>query len=353
MGSSDDNMALGAELLAAARHGRGGTEVIRILEGDPTLIHVVDPVGDTTLHVAARVGNLEVAELVVGFVKKYGLTEVLMEQNVQGDTPLHVVLTNRREHLARLLYQAEPRAASLLNADGVSPWTLAREAGFDLYNSHDDERGRPPVGIFKAPLLDIEMELLYRALGDRDSLASTQNLTSRSYQINVNNADKHYLFLEAILDGREDLVLELLRKHPDLIRHKDPRWGTALHRPADIGQVRMLRLLVGELTPEEAASMMLEGNLMDNTPLHLALEGYHKDAARYLIDFAPMAAYQVNKKGVSPLYWAVERGYEDIVKYVFLLMPVAAISPATRESLLMAKKASLGHAAIKVRNLGM
>ncbi|KAJ8442241.1 hypothetical protein Cgig2_005181 [Carnegiea gigantea] len=329
----------------AARDGRAGTEVIWILEEDPTLIHVADLVGDTTLHVVARLGWLEVAELVVGFVKKRGVAEVLMEQNLQGDTPLHVALANRRDHLARLVYRAEPRAASVLNEDGVSPWTLARQAGFDLCDSHDDERDRTPGGIFKAPLLDIEMELVYRAL--------VLSLDTRSYHIYVSHEDKHYLFLEAILDGREDLVLEVLRKHHDLIHYRDARWGTSLHRPANIGQVGMLRMLVTEMTLEEVASMMLEGNLMNNTPLHLALEGYHKDAARYLIDFAPMAAYQVNKKGVSPLYLAVERGYEDIVKYVFQMMPVATISPSTRESLLTDRKASLGHAAIKVRNLGI
>ena len=268
MGSSDDSIVWGAELLAAARDDRAGTEVIRILEEDPTLIHVADLVGDTILHVMARVGWLEVAELVVGFVKKQGLAEVLMEQNLQGDTPLHVALTNRRHHLARLVYLAEPRAAAILNEDGVSPWTLARQAGFDLH----DERDRTPGGIFKGPLLDIEMELVYRALSPCDSSASTQSLDTRSYHVNVSHEDKHYLFLEAILDGREDLFLELLRKHPELIHHRDARWGTSLHRPANIGQVGMLRLLVSEMTLEEAASMMLEGNSMNNTPLHLALE---------------------------------------------------------------------------------
>jgi len=72
-----------------------------------------------------------------------------------------------------------------------------------------------------------------------------------------------------------------------------------------------------------------------------------------LIKLEPRAAYQVNKDGVSPLCLAVEGGYEDLVKYVFQMVPVASISPSTRQSLLAAKKASLGNTAIKARNLGM
>jgi len=64
-----------------------------------------------------------------------------------------------------------------------------------------------------------------------------------------------------------------------------------------------------------------------------------------------MAAYRLNKKGVSPLYIAVEKGYEDLVSYFFQVMPETAFLQPARESLRRPNKASLLHAAIKAGNL--
>lgn len=335
-GSSDrnddgSNVLLEAELLSAAQEGRGVDEIIRILEGDPTLIHVTDPVGDTTLHILARAGNLELVKQVVGWVRKHQLTEVLMEQNLQGDTPLHLAAANRHEGVARLLYFAESRAGSIVNKGGVNPLALAREAGIGLSRK-------------LAGTVDIELDLV------RSDLDETCH---RNHQKQEDDVRLIIKFDRAIINGREDLVLEALREHPYLASRMLGSMGSFLHVTAKLGHVGVLRLLVGQMTHDEAASLMLVGNYRGSTPLHVALEGNHKDAASYLIELAPGAAYQVDKKGISPLYLAIERGCEDLVEYVFQMIPIAKISRSTIESLLTAKKASLGNAAIKARNLGL
>uniref|UniRef100_A0A7C8YI50 Uncharacterized protein n=1 Tax=Opuntia streptacantha TaxID=393608 RepID=A0A7C8YI50_OPUST len=321
-GSSDSNILLGAELLSAAREGCGGDEILRILEGDPTLIHVTDPVGDTTLHIVARAGNLEVANQVVGLVRKYELTEVLMEQNLQGDTPLHVAAANRHKHVTRLLYKAERRAGSLLNEDEASPWGLAAEAGFSLDDFTEFSQGYTSNKVpCIAVLTHIEMDIQYRAL------------------------------LEIPDNDQQHLVLQALREDPDLVTRKLSWRGTLLHIAAERGLVGMLRLVIGQMAPDEAGRLMLEGNDDGDTALHVALEEDHKHTARYLIKREPRAAYQVNREGVSPLCLAVQRGFVDLVQYVFKKMPIANLSLSTRESFLVPKKASLLNAAFTVRNL--
>ena len=116
-----------------------------------------------------------------------------------------------------------------------------------------------------------------------------------------------------------------MRRQTYLASRKLGSMGTFLHAAAKLGQVGVLRLLVGQMTHDEAASLMLVGNHRGSTPLHVALEENHKDVAGYLIELAPRAAYQVDKKGVSLLYLAIERGYEDLVKYVSQIIPVANI----------------------------
>lgn len=351
---SSDSVGLGAELLAMAQDGVGqGDKILQILKRDPTLINVTDPVGDTLLHVMARSGNLEVVEQVVRWVIQHEQTEVLMEQNLQGDTPLHLAAANRHRRVAQLLYSAESRVESVANEGGVNPLALAGEAGFVLRRI-----------IQLAGTADIELDLV------RSDLDETCH---RNHQKQEDDVWLIIKFYRAIINGREDSVLEALREHPYLAsrmlgsmgtiphlrEHTCPAsgmlgfMGNFLHVAAKLGQVGVLRLLVGQMTHDEAASLMLVGNYRGSTPLHVALEGNHRDAASYLIELAPRAAYQVDKKGVSPLYLAFARGYEDLVKYVFQMIPIAKISRSTIQSLLTAKKASLGNAAIKARNLGL
>jgi len=327
----DGSTGLGAQLLAAAQEGGRGDKILRILKRDPSLIHVADPVGDTILHVMARAGNLEAVKGVVWSGKVHWLSEVLMEQNLQGNTPLHLAIANRHERVAQVLYGAEFRAGSVANEDGVNPLALASEAGL----------------FFAQPLsgtVDIELDLIRSDLDE--SRHGNDHKKESDAKLNID-------FHRALINGREDLVVEALRDHPYLASRKLRLMGTFLHVAAKLGQVGMLRLMVGQMTLDEVASLMLEENEEGCTPLHVALKRSHTDVASYLIELAPRAAYQVDKNGVSPLYLAVERGYEDLVKFVFQMIPVASISSSTRQSLLTARKASLGHAAIKARKLSM
>ncbi|KAJ8442244.1 hypothetical protein Cgig2_005184 [Carnegiea gigantea] len=350
-GSSNEDGGVGAELLAAAWEGHKGDEILRMLEADPTLIHMTDPVGDTALHIVARAGNLEVAEQLVGWLEKQGLTEVLLEQNSQGDTPLHAAAANRHEHVACLFYVAEFAANCVKNDAGVSPFQLAEEAGFVLQRFH----GHEASPVFKA---DIEMVLVRTDLDESSCHRSSGD--DEDQKLDDRLLDDFYWAVE---DGREDLVVEALRDSPDLAsRRLGPPLGTFLHVAARLGQVGLLRLLVRHMTLDEAVSLILDqDNDNGETALHAALEENHEDAARYLIQLAPTAAYQVNKEtvkrsrdiqaGVSPLYLAVEKGHHDIVKCMLQAMPVATISPSTRESLFTPKSSSLVNVAIRARNL--
>ena len=57
---SDEGRAEAQALLCAALEGDGAT-ITRILQSDPTLIHVADAVGDTVFHVVTRASYLDIA----------------------------------------------------------------------------------------------------------------------------------------------------------------------------------------------------------------------------------------------------------------------------------------------------
>lgn len=103
--SSDEGSCTGAELLAAAQEDRW-VKMLGILEEDPSLIHVTDPLGETSLHSVARVGNVDTARQLAGVVGIRCLSEVLTEQNSQGNTPLRLALESCHEEMVEYLYDA-------------------------------------------------------------------------------------------------------------------------------------------------------------------------------------------------------------------------------------------------------
>ncbi|KNA02938.1 hypothetical protein SOVF_213870, partial [Spinacia oleracea] len=118
--------------------------------------------------------------------------------------------------------------------------------------------------------------------------------------------------------------------------------------------VDILKLLVKFMNNSELASLPLERNKAGDTALHLALnKGRDEASALYLIEVAPKSAYLLNQDGVSPLHLAIELHYNDIVRRIFQLLPGTRIDSSIKKSLLRAKNASVVHAAVRSRNLGI
>lgn len=337
--SSDNNEGRteAQELLDAALEGDGGA-IMRILESDPTLIHVADAVGDTIFHFVARAGYLDIAKQLIELVRNHAQSEELIEQNSQGDTPLHLAVKNRHEELAKCLFQVNIEAIFIANNDGLRPQGIAKAHGISALWCY--------MNFFLCA--DIEMAIRRSAL------------LKENEESNVDKSTGVIRLLKAALEGEEDNAHQIFEEDPSLLLHKDPRWGTALHAAAMGGRVGMLRMLAGFMNHDQQVRLMLERDDDHNTALHVLMLNQslfldkRKEGANFLVQAPPKMAYLVNKKGVSPLHLALKEGFEDLVSYVFQVMPISSVSHSIRQTLVMPRnKSSLALAAVKARSLGI
>ncbi|XP_056682626.1 protein ACCELERATED CELL DEATH 6-like isoform X2 [Spinacia oleracea] len=304
------------QLLVAAEQGHT-KEMLRILRSDPELIFTADVVGETVVHVVARAGHaLTITKLMQTFMRHHWM-KVLLKKNVDGDT---AIKHNHKEAAYRLGDRQE-FAKDELNKDGISPWDLDKEAGY-CSGVADIE--------MRLAMADIELDELYKVKWIEGT------------PIGVRGA-----FLKASANG------VIKTKHIEL--ELDRSGGNLLHIiAAKPGKVDILKLLVKFMNNSELASLPLERNKAGDTALHLALnKGRDEASALYLIEVAPKSAYLLNQDGVSPLHLAIELHYNDIVRRIFQLLPGTRIDSSIKKSLLRAKNASVVHAAVRSRNLGI
>ena len=96
--------------------------------------------GESALHVAAKIGCLEIAKLLVDWAKElcedvesWGVNtirELLRMVNLEKDTALHVAVRNGHFAVAKYLMETDQGLLDLVNDANVSPLCLAIDGGF-------------------------------------------------------------------------------------------------------------------------------------------------------------------------------------------------------------------------------
>lgn len=129
-----------------------------ILDRCPSLLLEENNNGDTPLHVAASVGSFQILQLLVNEVtsdiESLGITnkQLLRTTNKQKDTALHVALKNGHGNVARLLVELDTGLLDMVNNNNESPLYLAIERGIFDVAGHILERfplvsGKGPKGM--------------------------------------------------------------------------------------------------------------------------------------------------------------------------------------------------------------
>ncbi|CAO2832501.1 unnamed protein product [Amaranthus hypochondriacus] len=119
-----------SERLIPAKQG-WALSLVNVLEKDPDFIYTTDAAGETVFHVLARAGDTTTILKIIKFIKERERKRILLKQNIDGDTALHLALKNRHPITAYWLDEANRKSAFVVNNDGVRPWDLANEAGYD------------------------------------------------------------------------------------------------------------------------------------------------------------------------------------------------------------------------------
>ncbi|KAL0009868.1 hypothetical protein SO802_004976 [Lithocarpus litseifolius] len=126
----------------------------------------------------------------------------------------------------------------------------------------------------------------------------------------VKNDD--HQFVQAILE------IQLLQK---FVTEKNSNGDLPLHVAASAGNMQIVKILA-------ASVPLMEKNMEENTPLHLALikkfqvgrnsalkDKYNK-VAKFLVEKCPEVSFYPNKERKSPLYLAAEGGDEEHVRHM-------------------------------------
>ncbi|XP_030923424.1 protein ACCELERATED CELL DEATH 6-like [Quercus lobata] len=160
---------------------------------------------------------------------------------------------------------------------------------------------------------------LYKAVKCRDiNFIRTQNpehsaLSDRTPELNT------ILHLAAASSGDHRFVESILKIPPcqKFVTEKNSNGDLPLHVAASAGNIHMVEHLVKwsdeHLKDPSNCVPLVEKNMEENTPLHLALI---KKVAKFLVEKCPEVSFYPNKERKSPLYLAAEGGDKELVKHM-------------------------------------
>ncbi|CAI0438912.1 unnamed protein product [Linum tenue] len=273
----------------------------------PGLLHQTNSKGDSPLHVAARLGRLEMIQLLVNCAKLVEIEvgkELLRMENVDKDTALHVAVRNGHFEVVSLLISEDPELTLMLNAAAESSLFLAVDRKFYAIAQRILETvpsccygGRDDMNVLHAAIIRADRNFLQELLKRNPSLSS--------------EADKrgwiplHY----AAYSGNAEVVQLLLQTDASLAYVKDKHGMSALHLSAQSGHVEVAQKITA-LCPDTS-------ELLDNrcrTALHVAAESGRRNVVKFLLKeqcFCDLMNEQ-DEAGDTPLHIAAAQQHAEV-----------------------------------------
>ncbi|PON39069.1 Transmembrane protein [Parasponia andersonii] len=122
--------------LHVATIGGNETFVEKTLQSYPLLVYEANMKGQTALHIAARLGHLEVASLLISYARRTdgvagaGTENLLTMVDHEKNTALHEAVRFGHYDIVELLIKKEPSLTCLTNDCGESPLFIAVDRKF-------------------------------------------------------------------------------------------------------------------------------------------------------------------------------------------------------------------------------
>nr|CAB3493322.1 unnamed protein product [Digitaria exilis] len=292
---------LNTVLHLAALHGHAAFAG-EVLDKNEELLVARNDDGDTPLHLAAKAGKLEVAELLIRHAQALPQDQKspLVMTNKAGNTALHEAVRNRRSAVAVALLDADPLRGHDLNERMESPLHMAAREG--LVHVVQKIVDYTWVGQEFLPSVSLSGTALHQAvLGTHHRIVEIL-LEKRPELIELTDSDgnnalhyaaqkDHQRAVETLLKSRTDLAYKrnhqghsplhvaasygsteaikaLLRHCPDVAEMMDTYHGrNAFHVSVDSGKANALRCLLRRVRPAELLNRV---DASGDTPLHIA-----------------------------------------------------------------------------------
>ncbi|KAF8699391.1 hypothetical protein HU200_034724 [Digitaria exilis] len=279
----DTDRRMDPALYKAATQGKVELLMRLVDPRDRSVLGSTTPQLNTALHLAALHGHLDFAGEVL-YMKK----ELLVSQNGDGDTPLHLAAKAGGVEMAKLL---------LMHAVG---WPHDRESPLIVANKAGNNALHEAVWNHNA---DVAVALL-----DADP--------SRAYDLNKR--------METPLHtaAREGLVHVVAAIVENPWEPEDPCVsiiGTPLHQATLGASLTIVETLLKK-RPELTDQTDSEGN----NALHYAAQKDHERVVELLLNNTTKLAYNANREGMSPLHVAVHYGSTNAIKVMLRHCPDVA-----------------------------
>ncbi|KAI5332768.1 hypothetical protein L3X38_022897 [Prunus dulcis] len=266
------------------------------LEYGSSLFWATNKKGDTPLHVAAKVGCVEVVEFLIEHARKSlhhmergdeergpadgeSQNKLLQVKNSDNDTTLHLAVRYNHDEVAIRLMEADPQLCCFTNKANESPLFLAVR------------KGTPSI---------VHCILKAYESGVSPSFQGTNGLTALHAAVTQ----------EQLKD--KDVVEILVSKNRDLIKEVDGIGWTPLHYAAFTGNVEATQLL---MESDSSASYIMDLS-SKMSALHVAAYAGHTKVMEELIRYQPDTCDLVNSKGQTVLHSAILGGQGKVVKYI-------------------------------------
>ncbi|XP_009757797.1 ankyrin repeat-containing protein At5g02620-like [Nicotiana sylvestris] len=248
----------------------------KLIEEDENIIKQTIPGSlHTILHLAARLGHVELATAIVKL-----FPEMASAENRDLETPLHEACREGRIEIVRILLENDPWVGYKTNLWDKSVLYIACE------------RGR--IEVVKHLLNNVQRLLMLEV----DMLTSSLHVAASS--------------------GHTEIVKEVVKVRPDFAWKKDLNGCSPLHIACSKGHLDITRELL-KLDMDLSAQQDNEGR----TPLHWAVIKGRVSIIDEILSLSLESAEMVTKNGETILHLAVKNNHFEVLKFLMECLNVS------------------------------
>ncbi|URE21702.1 ANK [Musa troglodytarum] len=284
---------------------------VRFVQEASEALHLEETVdGNSVLHIAAKLGHLELAEALC--LEQVNLMKL---SNSKGDTPLHCAAAAGHVAIMKLFvaHIFWPENPVFSEVSGV-PWMM-NDAGNNALHEATRNGHRAVVELLMsaAPgLVDVAnatgVSALYMA-AERGSVEIVKELLNSPTA--SHEGPRGQTALHAAVLRSHDITKMILDKKPNFVRQQDVTKSTPLHFAAANGDIRMVQLL---LQSDAKAAYIRDQDGFST--IHVAANAGHLKIIEQVLEYCPDSMGLKNNTGRNFFHVAVEKKNLEVVKYV-------------------------------------